>query len=99
MVHIFRQAVAENPAVSLITAAIKGSNQANILLEKLSECEWSLKDMIKGKETAKAIVRFDYQDQMTGTVELKMIREKKIWKIDGLGLPKFEKLALPQEDK
>ncbi len=33
---------------------------------------------------------------MTGTIELTMIKEEKIWKIDSLAMPKFDKLALPQ---
>lgn len=34
---------------------------------------------------------------MVGTVELTMIKEKKIWKIDRLAMPKFEKFTLSLE--
>ena len=53
---------------------------------------------MKGSETSKAVVGFDYHDLMVGTIELNMIKEDSIWKIDGLGVPKFEKLNLPQGD-
>ena len=33
---------------------------------------------------------------MAGTIELTMIKENDIWKIDRLGIPKFEKLKVPQ---
>jgi hypothetical protein len=35
---------------------------------------------------------------MTGTIELTMIKEDKIWKIDSLGTPKFDKFTLQQGD-
>ena len=33
---------------------------------------------------------------MVGTIEMTMIKEDKIWKIDGLAMPKFDKFALQQ---
>ena len=51
---------------------------------------------MKGSETSKAIVGFNYEDKMVGTIELTMIKEDKIWKIDSLAMPKFDKFALPQ---
>ena len=52
---------------------------------------------MKGSETSKAIVGFNYEDKMVGTMEMAMIKEDKIWKIDDLNMPKFEKFTLPQE--
>ena len=34
---------------------------------------------------------------MVGTIELTLIKEEKIWKIDGLAMPKFEKFTLSQD--
>ena len=75
-----------------------GKNAVSFLLDKLSECEWTIRDVMKGSETSKAVVGFNYQDSMTGTIELKMIKEDKLWKIDGLEMPKFEKFEVSQED-
>ena len=60
------------------------------------ECEWTIKDVMKGSETSKAIIGFNYEDKMVGTIELTMIKEEKIWKIDSLAMPKFDKFTLPQ---
>ena len=38
---------------------------------------------------------FKFEDKMVGTIELTMIKEDKIWKIDELNKPKFDKLNLP----
>ena len=51
-----------------------------------------------GSESSKAIIGFEYQDLMAGTIELKMIKEGSIWKIDSLAMPKFDKFNLPQEN-
>ena len=91
--------LSSNPGVSLITTALMGGNAVKVLLDKLSECEWTIKDVMKGSETSKAIVGFNYEDKMVGTVELAMIKEDKIWKIDNLAMPKFDKLTLPQADE
>ena len=87
------ESVSGRPEVALLTTALLGGNAVSVLLDKLSECDWTIKDVLKGSETAKAIVGFDYQDKMTGTVELTMIKEE-LWKIDSFEMPKFDKLAL-----
>ena len=89
------ESISSNPEIALLTTAIMGDNALSILLGKLSECEWTIKDVMKGSETSKAIVGFDYEDKMVGTIEMTMIKEDKIWKIDSLAMPKFDKLTLP----
>ena len=91
------ESISERPEVSLLTKAIMGGNATSFLLEKLSECDWTIKDVMKGSESSKAVIGFDYQDKMTGTIELTMIKESKKWKIDSLAMPKFDKIALPKE--
>ena len=84
------------PEISMFTTALMGGNAVGVLLDKLSECTWTVVDVMKGAETSKAVLGFDYQDSMTGTIELTMIKEDKIWKIDSLAMPKFDKFTLPQ---
>ena len=55
--------------------------------------------MKKGSDTAKAVVGFDYQDKMTGSIEMDMIKEGDVWKIDGLSSPKFEKFTLRMDNQ
>lgn len=86
------------PEISLFTTALLGGDAVNLLLGRLSECDWTIKEVMKGSETSKAVVGFDYHDLMVGTIELNMIKEDSIWKIDGLGVPQFEKLSLPKTE-
>ena len=81
-----------NPGVSLLTSALMGGDAVSVFLAKLSECDWTIKDVMKGTETSKAIVGFNYVDKMVGTIEMAMIKEDKLWKIDDLNMPKFEKV-------
>ena len=90
------ESISGNPGVSLLSATLLGGDAMSLLLGRLSECDWTIKEVMKGKETSKAIVGFDYHDLMVGTIEMTMIKEDDIWKIDGLGVPKFEKINLPQ---
>ena len=72
----------------------QGSESENalfFLLEHATDCEWTLKDVMKGSETARGIVGFKYEDTMKGTWELSLIKEEKEWKIDNVNMPKFEK--------
>ena len=66
------------------------------LLEKLSECEFDYKDMLKGSENAKAVISFKYRDTMEGTVNVSLIKQDKEWKIDNLDMPHFDKFILPE---
>ncbi len=90
------ETISGRPEIALLSTALMGGNAVSILLGKLSECEWSIKEMMKGFETSKAIVGFNDQDRMVGTIEMTLIKEDKLWKIDGLAMPKFDKLTLPQ---
>ena len=64
------------------------------LLEKLSECEWSIKDLLKGSTGTKAVIGFNYEDRLVGTIDLSMIKEDKEWRIDNLSLPHFDKIDI-----
>ena len=76
------------------------SNKAvGFLMEKLAECEFEYKDMLKGSDSAKAVIAFKYKDIMEGTVDISMVKQDKEWKIDNLGMPHFDKLNLPQKSQ
>lgn len=72
------------------------SNKAvNFLMEKMSEFDFSYKNMIKDSDTAKAVIEFEYPEVMEGTVDIHMIKQDKEWKIDNLSMPHFDKFSLP----
>ena len=90
------ETVSGRPEIALFTTTLLGGSAVSVLLGKLSECDWTIKEVMKGTETSKAVVGFNYEDKLVGTIELTMIKEDKIWKIDSLAMPKSEKVTLPQ---
>lgn len=89
--------VSGNAGVAMLSTAVVGGNAVSFLLDKLNECEWTIKEVDKESEAATAIVGFDYEDRVVGTIRLKMIKEDKTWKIDSLAKPKFDKLSFPKK--
>lgn len=70
----------------------QGSGDAiSFLLSHVKDCEWTIKGITKGSETAKGIIEFRYEDKMEGTLELSLVKEEKEWKIDNVDMPKFDK--------
>ena len=63
------------------------------MLNNLSGIDWSIRDVLKGSDTAKGIVGFRFEDSMEGTVELTLIRLEKEWRIDNLNMPHFDRLS------
>lgn len=79
--------------VSLLT----GSNKVSEFFSRLSEFEWTVVDILKGSESAKAILGFAIRsgtDEMEGTLQLTLIKEEKEWRIDGVDSPKFVKYSV-----
>lgn len=64
------------------------------LKSKMSEVEWTVEDILKGKKRADVIIGFQYGDSIAGTVAIEMIYENHTWKIDGIGIPDFDVLSL-----
>ena len=56
------EAIAGRPEIALLTSALMGGNTVGVFLEKLSACEWTIRDVMKGSTSSKAILGFDYQD-------------------------------------
>ncbi len=88
--------ISKTPGISQLTDAFMGGNAVSFFLDKLAECKWTTKEVMKGSDTSKAIVGFNYDDKMVGTIEMKLIKEEKIWKIDGLDMPKFDKIEIAE---
>lgn len=80
----------DHPLVDIITKAIAGDNKEALIREKLSGCDWTIVEILKGKEHAQGVVRFTHADGFSGTVDVEMIKEDHAWKINSLNSPKFD---------
>ncbi len=85
--------VTENSILNSIIGYISQSEYISVLKSEMQEIQWNVNDILKSKENALVILSFNYKDKLVGTIELSMIREAGAWKIDGVKLPKFDKIS------
>lgn len=85
-------AIAENNVVGAIISLFGGEDSTDSLMSNLKEIDWSLDDVLKGKDKADVRVGFNYKDEFAGTIDINMIREDGEWKISGVGNPSFDKV-------
>lgn len=88
------ETLTSNDWVSIILSNLTETDGVQFLKTKMSEIQWSLDDVMAGKNSAVAVVRFDYEDTVSGTVKLNMVRQDRVWLISGIELPHFDKLVL-----
>ena len=85
--------ISVSKGVSLLT----GGNRVSVLFDRLAECDWTVVDILKGSESAKAVLGFAINngtDEIAGTFQLTLIKEEKEWRIDGVDMPQFTKFTV-----
>lgn len=83
--------ITENELINSIFSLTQNDDFTNILKSNLKDIEWSLEEVLKNKEKADVVLGVNYNDKISGTIEIKMVRENGDWKISGLDLPTFNK--------
>ena len=79
--------------VSLLT----GSNKVSVFFNRLSDFEWTVVDILKGSDSAKAVLGFAFRsstEEIEGTLQLTLIKEEKEWRIDGVDTPEYKKFTV-----
>lgn len=84
----------ERTGITGILSALTQDAALSVLKENLADVEWTVDDVLKGKNRADVVIGFNYSDKVTGTIEITMIREDNTWKIDGLGTPRISSVSL-----
>ena len=95
--HLTSKALKTIERVELVgdlSALAMKENPTSLLISKMGEFEYTVIDMLKGKETSRCVIGFSYKDSVEGTIEIELIKEEKEWRIDGLKNPHFDKLDL-----
>lgn len=84
----------DKSSISGILSALTQDSAISFLKSKMSEVDWTVEDILKGKNRADVVIGFDYNSSIIGTIEITMVRENGDWKIDGLSLPHFDTISL-----
>ncbi len=88
-------------SVSNGVGLLTGGNKVSVLFSRLADCDWTVDEILKGSESAKAILGFSIAsgtDEIEGTLQLTLIKEDKEWRIDGVDMPKFTKFTVSSTD-
>jgi len=85
-------AIAENKFVSSIMGLFDKTDYISILKSEIQAAQWDVEDIMKSNNNAAVILAFNYDDRLIGTIEISMVHSEDGWKIDGLELPKFDKI-------
>ena len=83
-------AIVENELVRSVLDLLGVENHLEVLKEKLRQTQWDVQEIVKGDDDATVILAFNYDDRLTGTLEISMVHEQDGWKIDGIELPEFD---------
>lgn len=62
----------------------------NTLASELKNVQWNLMDISTQKNHATVLLAFRYDDGLSGTLELSMIRDKTKWKIEEIEFPRID---------
>lgn len=65
------------------------SNSGGSIKEKMKECDYTVKDITKDSDSAKAVMAYSFKDGKKGTVELSMIKDGEEWKFNNMSMPQF----------
>ena len=83
-------AITENPVLSTILSLFVKGEYLDVLKSELQNVTWNVEDVMKSSKRAQVMLSFNYQDEITGTINVSMIRTEGSWKIDGVNSPKID---------
>ena len=58
------------------------------------DMEWEFESLLMGSSRTDVYVSFKYNEDIKGTLEMRLIKEDGQWKIDGFGIPELDELGL-----
>lgn len=82
--------ITNNKLVNLVIGLLGKEDVINKIVSELKTVEWEVGDIMKGKNQAVASVHFRYEESISGTMEVTMIREKDGWKISAVAIDQID---------
>lgn len=76
--------IINNNVVQSILAFLSDDDYSRILVEKASEIEWSVGDILKNNKKASVTIGFNYVDKIVGSIDLELLKIDGDWKINDL---------------
>ena len=83
--------ISDSKVMDAVWSFLDMDRLVEMLKAELAQVKWSLDDIEKSAGAAEFSLKFNYDDKLTGVVELDMIRENDVWKISGIGLSDLDR--------
>lgn len=80
----------ENTLVQAVMSFFVQDTDIEVFRDKIQEMEWTVQDILKGKEQTQVVMGFQYEDALSGTISITMIQEDGEWKINSVTYPSFD---------
>lgn len=90
----FIEATDDSFIVDSLLDSIGLSDLVDAIKNNPTDIEFVPDEILKSYKRADIYIDFNYNDEVTGTIELKMVREDGKWKIGGFGIPKIDGMNL-----
>lgn len=81
----------DNKVLDALSSILNVDRLVETMKNELAQMTWSLDDVEKSADAAEFSLKFNYEDKLTGVVELDMVRESGVWKISGIGLSDLDR--------
>lgn len=85
--------ITDNKIIGTILSLANKENYMKQLLDKASIIDWKITDVINNHHKAQVTLHFAYEDNLSGEIDIEMLRENSRWRISEVSLPRFEKLS------
>ena len=79
--------------ISLPAAAMKNI-AVSYLKSEMANVEWTVEDVVRGSKESRAVIGFNYRDNLVGTIDVLMIKDGRTWLIDQVSFPTFTEISL-----
>lgn len=86
--------IANNNIVQSILSFISDDDYASILIDKASEVEWVVGDVLKNSNKASVTIGFNYDAKIVGSIDIELVKTDGSWKINDLYNLNIDELAL-----
>lgn len=84
----------DSSGVPSVLSAVTQDGAVSFIKSKMTEVNWTIEDVLKGKKQTDVVIGFDYNNSIVGTIDITMIKDGHEWKINGLSFPSFDKITL-----
>ena len=82
--------LSENKVIGAISSILNAEYYVDLLKTELAQVKWELNDIQKSSGQAQISLGFNYEEKLTGTVDVTMVRENRAWKISEISLPELD---------